>query len=106
MMKKDWLKNEKWPKIKKKEAVDVNVARDTSPNKNKNKLKEATLRKKWWKTVSECNKLSGLITNIFGRNINILSKQEYDYVRIKYGEIINGSLLTKGDNSIDHVGNA
>ena len=33
MMKKDWLKNEKWPKIKKKEAVDVNVARDTSPNK-------------------------------------------------------------------------
>ena len=58
------------------------------------------------KTVSECNKLSGLITNIFGRNITILSKQEYDYVRIKYGEIINGSLLTKGDNSIDHVGNA
>ena len=39
------------------------------------------------------------------RNITVLSKQEYDYVRIKYEEIINASVITNSDDAIDYVWN-
>ena len=36
-------------------------------------------------TVSECNTLRSLIKNVVERNINVLSKEEYDDVWIEYG---------------------
>ena len=40
-----------------------------------------------------------------GRNINILSKQEYDDIQIEYGKIIYASIIPKGDDAIYHAFN-
>ena len=40
-----------------------------------------------------------------GRNITILLKIEYDHVRTEYGEIINASEISNGDDAIDDVWN-
>ena len=40
-----------------------------------------------------------------GRNITILSKIEYNHVRIEYGEIINASEISNCDDAIDEVWN-
>ena len=55
------------------------------------------------KSVSECNKLQSLNKNVVRRNIIFLSKQEYYNVRIEHGEIINESVIPKGDDAIDDV---
>ena len=39
------------------------------------------------------------------RDINILYKQEDDDIRIEYGEIINDSIITNGDDAIYDVWN-
>ena len=40
-----------------------------------------------------------------GRNINTLSKIYYDHVRNEYGDIINASKISNGDDEIDDVWN-
>ena len=39
------------------------------------------------------------------KNITILSKQEYDDVWVEYVEMINTSIITKGDHAIDSFWN-
>ena len=52
------------------------------------------------KNINECNKLRGVIQNMIERSIAITSNNEYDDVRIEYGENINESLIPKGNNDI------
>ena len=47
--------------------------------------KSSIKKQNYLKTVSEWNNLRSLNKNVVGRNINILSKQEYDDVIIEYG---------------------
>ena len=49
--------------------------------------------------------MRSLNKNVVERSINILSKQEYDDVWIECGEIMNASIITKGDDAIDYSWN-
>ena len=40
-----------------------------------------------------------------GRNITVLSKIEFDHVRIEYGEIINAYEISNGYDAIDDAWN-
>ena len=45
------------------------------------------------------------IKSVVGINITVLSKIEYDHVRIEYGDIINAYKISNGDDAIDDVWN-
>ena len=64
----------------------------------KNKKKNKVEKHDYEKPVSECKKLHSIIKSVVERNINTLSQKEQDNVRIEYGEIINESVITKGDD--------
>ena len=75
-----------------------------SPEK-KNSWKIIVDKRKYEQSVSECNKLRTFIKIVVGRNITVLLKTEYDHVWTEYGEIINASEISNGDDSIDDVWN-
>ena len=52
----------------------------------------------------ECKKLRSLIEDVVRRNITILSKLEYDNIRIEYGEIINKPVIPKGYDAVYDIG--
>ena len=56
------------------------------------------------KTVLECNTWSSFIKSLVGRNITVPSKSELDNVQFEYGEIVNYSEISNGDE-IDDVWN-
>ena len=56
---------------------------------------------KYEKTVVECNKWRSLIKRLVGKNIKILSKKELYHVQFKYGEIVNSSEISNGDEIDD-----
>ena len=64
------------------------MLRNIFPQKS-NKKKNDVEKRNYEKTVSECKKLRSLIKELVWRNITILSQQEYDNVRIEYGEIVD-----------------
>ena len=66
-------------------------------------IKSNVEKQNYKKTVIECNKLRNLIKTEVGRNITIISKQEYDNVSIEYGENINGYVISKGNDAIDDI---
>ena len=56
-------------------------------------------------TISKCKKLCSLIQTLVGRNITITSKYKYDDFQIEHESIINASLDTKCNDTIDDVWN-
>ena len=62
------------------------------------------LRETITKNVSECKKLRSLIKAVVGRKITILSKLEYDNIRIEYGEIISKPVIPKGYDAVYESG--
>ena len=55
-----------------------------SPNNKQERKKNINVEKQDYENnLYECNELQNLITTIVGRNITIISKQEYHNVRIK-----------------------
>ena len=56
---------------------------------------------KYEKTFIECNKWRSLIKRVVGRNVKVLSKTELDNVRLEYGEIVNSSEISTGDEIND-----
>ena len=57
------------------------------------------------KSVSNCKKLRIFIKSVVERSIIILSKQEYNYVYIEYGEIISASEIVNEYDAIYDVWN-
>ena len=61
-----------------------------------NIMKE-NVNRKYGKTVLECNKWRILVKIFVGSNIKVLSKTELDHVLLEYGEILNYSGISTGD---------
>ena len=66
---------------------------------------EKIVNRKHEQSVSECKKLRTLIIRVVGSNITVIFKTEYDNVRTKYGEIINASEISNGDDAIAYFSN-
>ena len=62
-------------------------------------------KRKYEKTVRKCKKFCTSIKSVFGRNITVLSKLENDHVRTIYGEMINYSEISNGDDAINDAWN-
>ena len=60
---------------------------------------------KYEQAVSEYKKFRTLIKTMVVRNITFLSEKEYDHVWTEYGEIINASDISNGDDVIADVWN-
>ena len=82
--------------------LDVNFGKDMSPKKQLKEISRKSIveKQKYEKAVSESKKLRTFIKSVVGRNINLLSKIEYDHVQIEYGENINANEISNGDDKV------
>ena len=71
---------------------------DNNMDKNVEKIE----KREYEQAVSECKKLFTFIQRMVGRNITVF-KKIYDHVRTEYGEIINASKISNGDDAIADV---
>ena len=66
-------------------------------------LKKSVIEKRNDEKLSVSVRNCAVLKILVGRNITIPSQQEYDNVKIEYGDIIDESVIPKGDDVIHDV---
>ena len=70
-----------------------------------NKIVDIVDKQNYEEYVSKSKKLQTFIKTVVGRNITVISEQEYDYVPTEYKKNINASEISNGDDAIADIWN-